>query len=163
MSPARSGLTSKGLGESAESLFFQSFNRNKKSVALDLAAPEGQEVFHALVRVADAMTCNLRGDVPGRLGMTYETLAAIKPQIVCCHLTAYGREGTRAAWPGYDYIVQAETGYFSINGEPDAPPSRFGLSIVDYMAGYCLALAIVSGVLDARGSGQGARYRRQPL
>ncbi len=144
-----------GLGESAESLFFQALNRSKKSIALDLAAPEGQEVFHALVRTADAVTCNLRGDVPGRLGLTYETLGAIKPQIVCAHLTAYGREGTRAAWPAYDYIVQAETGYFSLNGEPDAAPSRFGLSIVDYMAGYCLALSIVSGVLNARGSGRG--------
>ena len=143
------------LGETTESLFFQALNRNKKSIALDLSAPEGQEVFHALVRGADAVTCNLRGDVPGRLGLTYETLGAIKPAIVCCHLTAYGREGTRAAWPAYDYIVQAETGYFSLNGEPDASPSRFGLSIVDYMAGYCLALSIVSGVLNARGSGRG--------
>lgn len=143
------------LDETTESLFFQALNRGKKSIALDLSAPEGQEVFHALVRNADAVTCNLRGDVPGRLGLTYETLGAVKPQIVCCHLTAYGREGARAAWPAYDYIVQAETGYFSLNGEPDAAPSRFGLSIVDYMSGYCLALSIVSGVLNARGSGRG--------
>ena len=143
------------LGESTESLFFQALNRGKKSIAIDLAAPEGQEAFHALVRGADAVTCNLRGDVPGRLGITYEALGAIKPDIVCCHLTAYGREGSRAAWPAYDYIVQAETGYFSLNGEPDAAPSRFGLSIVDYMAGYGLALSIVSGVLNARGSGRG--------
>lgn len=143
------------LGETAESLFFQALNRGKKSIALDLSAPEGQEVFHALVHNSDAVTCNLRGDVPGRLGLTYAALGPIKPEIVCCHLTAYGREGLRAAWPAYDYIVQAETGYFSLNGEPDAAPSRFGLSIVDYMAGYCLALSIVSGVLNARSSGRG--------
>lgn len=143
------------LGETADSLFFQALNRGKKSVALDLTAPEGREAFHALVRGADAVACNLRGDVPARLGITYETLGAVKPEIVCCHLTGYGRTGSRAARPSYDYIVQAESGYFSLNGEPDAAPSRFGLSIVDYMAGYCLALSIVSGVLDARKTGRG--------
>lgn len=143
------------LGATADSLFFQALNRGKKSVALDLGAPEGRELFHALVRGADAVACNLRGDVPGRLGLTYETLGAIKPEIVCCHLTGYGRDGSRAARPSYDYIVQAESGYFSLNGEPDAAPSRFGLSIVDYMAGYCLALSIVSGVLGARTTGRG--------
>ena len=143
------------LGSTAESLFFQALNRGKKSVAVDLATPEGQEAFHALVRGADAVACNLRGDVPGRLGLAYQTLGAVKPEIVCCHLTGYGREGSRAAWPSYDYIVQAEGGLFSLNGEPDAPPSRFGLSVVDYMAGYCLALNVVSGVLAARRTGRG--------
>ncbi|HZD89113.1 MAG TPA: CoA transferase [Pseudolabrys sp.] len=143
------------LGDSTESLFFQALNRGKKSIAIDLSTPDGQKVFHALVHKADAVTCNLRGDVPGRLGLTYAALGQIKPDIVCCHLTAYGRDGSRAAWPAYDYIVQAETGYFSLNGEPDTAPSRFGLSIVDYMAGYCLALSIVSGVLNARTSSRG--------
>ncbi|MCG6121936.1 MAG: CoA transferase [Microvirga sp.] len=143
------------LGETAESLFFQSINRNKKSVGIDLASPEGQAVFHDLVRTADAVACNLRGDVPDRLGLTYETLRAVKEEIVCCHLTAYGRDNERAAWPGYDYLIQAEAGYFSLNGEPDAPPSRFGLSIVDFMTGYCLALSVVSGVMDARRRGRG--------
>ncbi|MEJ2433586.1 MAG: CoA transferase, partial [Pseudolabrys sp.] len=143
------------LGESAESLFFQALNRAKKSVALDLGTPEGQEAFHALVRTADTVACNLRGDVPERLGLTYEALGEVKPEIVCCHLTGYGREGSRAARPSYDYIVQAECGLFSLNGEPDSPPSRFGLSVVDHMAGYCLALNVVSGVLAARQSGRG--------
>ena len=143
------------LGATADSLFFQALNRGKKSVALDLAAPEGREAFHALVRGADAVACNLRGDVPGRLGLTYETLRTVKPEIVCCHLTGYGREGSRAARPAYDYLMQAEGGYFSLNGETDAAPSRFGLSIVDYKAGYCLALSIVSGVLSARKTGRG--------
>jgi succinate--hydroxymethylglutarate CoA-transferase len=146
------------LGESAESLFFQALNRAKKSVALDLGTPEGQEAFHALVRTADTVACNLRGDVPERLGLTYETLGEVKPEIVCCHLTGYGREGSRAARPSYDYIVQAECGLFSLNGEPDSPPSRFGLSVVDHMAGYCLALNVVSGVLAARQSGRGRDF-----
>lgn len=63
---------------------------------------------------------------------------------------------SRATWPGYDYLVQAETGYFAaLNGEPDATPSRFGLSIIDFMTGYCLAMSLVAGLLDARRSGVG--------
>ena len=143
------------LGDTAQSLFYQSINRNKKSVALDLTMPEGRAVFHDLVRGADAVACNLRGDVPDRLGLTYATLGAVNPKIACCHLTAYGRGGSRDKWPGYDYLIQAETGYFHLNGEPDSPPSRFGLSIVDFMTGYCLALATVSAVLEARQTGRG--------
>src|SRR6187402_2352228 len=88
----------KDLGEGAESLFFQALNCNKKSVALDLNSAEGQAVFHKLVAQADAVACNLRGDVPGKLGLTYDKLWKVKKDIVCCHLTAYGREGSRAAW-----------------------------------------------------------------
>jgi len=144
-----------GMGKTAESLFFQAINRNKRSVALDLATPEGHAAFMELARGADAIACNLRGDVPAKLGLTYKTLSAVNPKIVCAFLSAYGREGSRAAWPGYDYLIQAETGYFALNGEPDSPPSRFGLSIVDFMTGYCMALSLVSGVMAARESGVG--------
>jgi len=161
--PRDGGDVSRSLGpffgddvpESAASLFFAAINRNKRSLALDLAAPEGRAVFHRLVAGADAVACNLRGDVPGRLGLTYETLGQVKPSLVCAHLTAYGREGTRANWPGYDYLIQAEAGYFGINGDPDGPPARFGLSIVDFMTGYAMGLALVSAVLKARTSGVG--------
>jgi crotonobetainyl-CoA:carnitine CoA-transferase CaiB-like acyl-CoA transferase len=145
----------KDLGAGAESLFFQALNRNKKSVALDLNSADGQAVFHKLVEGADAVACNLRGDVPGKLGLTYDRLGPVKKDIVCCHLTAYGREGSRANWPGYDYLIQAECGYFYLNGEPDSAPSRFGLSIVDYATGYCLALSVLAGVMNARQTGKG--------
>jgi len=145
----------KRLGETSSSLFFQSINRNKKSASIDLSSAEGRSVFRDLVRTADAVACNLRGDVPAKLGITYEALAEVNPKIVCCFLSAYGREGSRAKWPGYDYLIQAETGYFSINGEPSSPPSRFGLSIVDFMSGYSLALSVVGGVLNARDTGKG--------
>ena len=122
------------------SLFYQSINRNKRSLTLDLSAAEGQEIFHALVATADAVTCNLRGDVPAKLGLTYATLGRINPKIVCSFLTAYGREGPRATWPGYDYLMQAEAGYLSLTGEPDGPPSRMGLSVVDLMTGVTALL-----------------------
>jgi succinate--hydroxymethylglutarate CoA-transferase len=140
---------------SARSFFFQSMNRNKRSVALDLAHSEGRAVFHDLVRSADAVTGNLRGDVPAKLGLDYATLGAIEPRIVCVHLTGYGRSGARASWPGYDFLMQAEAGYVLVTGEPGGPPTRMGLSIVDFMAGTTAALALVSGVLEARRTGRG--------
>jgi crotonobetainyl-CoA:carnitine CoA-transferase CaiB-like acyl-CoA transferase len=145
-----------GDGEStSSSLFYQSFNRNKRSLTLDLGTDDGQAVFRDLAKTADAVTCNLRGDVPAKLGLTYETLGALNPRIVCSFLTAYGREGPRATWPGYDYLMQAEAGYFSLTGEPDTPPTRFGLSIVDIMTGLALAYQTVSAILNARATGTG--------
>lgn len=138
-----------------DSLFFHSFNRNKRSLTLDLSRPEGQSVFHDLVRTADAVASNLRGDVPEKLGLVYATLRAHNPRIVCAHLSAYGRTGPRAAWPGFDYLMQAEAGYFSLTGEPDTPPTRFGLSIVDFMSGLGLAYALLAGLTGARATGVG--------
>ena len=143
-------------GESSSaSLFYQSVNRNKRSMTLDLSTPEGQAIFHDLAKTADAVTCNLRGDVPAKLGLTYETLGEINPRIVCSFLTAYGRTGPRATWPGYDYLMQAESGYFSLTGEPGTPPTRFGLSIVDLMTGLAMAYATVAAILNARTTGVG--------
>lgn len=144
-----------GAEDSDNSLFFQGINRNKRSIALDLTDDEGRAVFHDLVRSADAVAGNNRGDVHEKLGLTYAHLGAVKPEIVCAHLTGYGRGGSRANWPGYDYLMQAETGYFAVTGEPDGPPARMGLSIVDFMAGSYLALGIVSAVIQARETGKG--------
>jgi crotonobetainyl-CoA:carnitine CoA-transferase CaiB-like acyl-CoA transferase len=138
-----------------DSQFFHSFNRNKKSVTLDLKKPRAREVLHRLVGHADAVYDNLRGDLPAKLGLTYADLAPANRRIVCAHLSAYGRDGSRAHWPGYDYLMQAETGYLSLTGEPEGPPARMGLSIVDLMTGLFAAFALVSGVLAARESGEG--------
>lgn len=139
----------------AQSLFYQSLNRGKKSVTLNLLRPEGQAVFHKLVTQADVVSSNLRGDVPAKLGLTYAQLKQVNPRIVCAHLTGYGRDGERATWPGYDYLMQAEAGYFDLTGEPTSPPARMGLSMVDYMTGVLLALAAVSAVVRARQTGLG--------
>ncbi len=138
-----------------DSHFFHSFNRNKKSITLDLKKPRAREVLHRLVARADAVYDNLRGDLPAKLGLTYADLATANPKIVCAHLSAYGRDGSRAHWPGYDYLMQAETGYLSLTGEPDGPPARMGLSLVDLMTGLFAAFALVSGVLAARDTGKG--------
>lgn len=138
-----------------DSQFFQSFNRNKKSLRLDLKSERGQAVLRRLTAGADAVMNNLRGDQPAKLGLTYAALAAVKPSIVCVHLSAYGRDNERAGWPGYDYLMQAEAGYMHLTGEPDGPPARMGLSMVDYMTGTTTATALLAGVLGASRSGRG--------
>ncbi|HSE00896.1 MAG TPA: CoA transferase [Burkholderiales bacterium] len=138
-----------------DSEFFHSLNRNKKSLTLDLARPDGQAVLRDLARSADAVASNLRGDVPARLGLVYDRLRTANPRIVCAHLSAYGRSGPRADWPGFDYLMQAEAGYFSLTGEPGAPPARFGISMVDLMTGLGLAYALLAALTAARATGAG--------
>jgi crotonobetainyl-CoA:carnitine CoA-transferase CaiB-like acyl-CoA transferase len=138
-----------------DSQFFQTFNRNKKSITLDLKHPAGKEAFLALVKDADAVLDNLRGDLPARLGLTYDDLKQTNPRIVCAHLSAYGREGSRTSWPGYDYLMQAEAGHMSLTGEPESPPTRYGLSIVDLMTGLAAAFGLLAGVVGARATGKG--------
>ena len=157
--PADGGDVSRSVGPhffpDGDSHFFQAFNRNKRSITLNLKHPLAQDVLQKLVRTADATYDNLRGDQPEKLGVTYAQLSEFNPKIVCAHLSAYGREGPRKAWPGYDYLMQAEAGYLSLTGEPDGPPARMGLSIVDLMTGMNAAFALVSGVLSARATGRG--------
>ncbi|MDA0305015.1 MAG: CoA transferase [Proteobacteria bacterium] len=141
--------------DNGESQWFHAYNRNKKSLTLDLESDQGRQVLYDLVKSADALTSNLRGDVPEKLGLTYEHLKAHNPKIVCAHLSAYGRQGPRAAWPGFDYLMQAETGYFSLTGDPDHEPTRFGLSVVDQMTGLALGYAALCGIIRARASGDG--------
>ena len=138
-----------------DSHFFEAFNRNKKSLTLNLKHPESRAVFADLVKSADATFDNLRGDLAVKLGLTYADLAVHNPKIVCGHLSAYGRTGSRAAWPGYDYLMQAEAGYLSVTGEPEGPPARFGLSVVDLMTGVTAVTGLLAGIIDARANGKG--------
>ncbi|MEO5830422.1 MAG: CoA transferase, partial [Rhodanobacter sp.] len=142
------------LGE-GDSQFFQTFNLNKRSLRLDLKAAAGREVFERLVGSAAAVLNNLRGDQPAKLGLDYATLGKLNPKIVCAHLSAYGRDNERAAWPGYDYLMQAEAGFMALTGEPGQPPSRFGLSMVDYMTGTTMAMGLLAALLGAGRSGIG--------
>ena len=145
-----------GLDRTAASVLFQALNLNKRSVTLDLSRPEGRVVLARLAAGADALIHNLRGDVPARLGLTRADLAAANPRLVVVHLTGYGREPERADWPGYDFLMQAEAGHFALTGEPDSAPTRFGLPMIDYAAGLSAALGLVSAVMAARTSGEGA-------
>jgi len=141
--------------DGSDSLYFESFNRGKKSIVLDLKNAAGREVFERLVATADAVYSNLRGDQPERLGITYAQLAPLNPRIVCVALTGYGRTGPGAQLPGYDALIQAEAGWAALTGDPDGPPTKSGLSLADYIAGLTAALGLLAGVIEARRTGQG--------
>ena len=138
-----------------DSIYFQSFNRNKKSITLNLGHPRAQEVLHPLVAISHGVFNNLRGDVPAKLGLDYASLGSVNPAIVCCSLSAFGRTGTRASEPGYDYLMQGYTGWMSITGEPGTPPQKTGLSLVDLSAGMMADLGMMSAILRARETGLG--------
>jgi crotonobetainyl-CoA:carnitine CoA-transferase CaiB-like acyl-CoA transferase len=139
----------------ADSEYFQSWNAGKHSITLDLKSPQGREAFEALVAESEAVVNNLRGDLPEKLGIDYASLKSLNPSIVCLHISAYGRDNERKAWPGYDYLMQAEAGLMSITGEPNSPPCRFGPSIVDYMTGMVGMVGLLSCLMRARATGQG--------
>jgi crotonobetainyl-CoA:carnitine CoA-transferase CaiB-like acyl-CoA transferase len=138
-----------------DSQFYQTFNLGKKSLALDLRAPEGRAVLERLIPSADIVLNNLRGDQPGKLRLTYADMAPLNPRLVCGHLSGYGRSGPRATWPAYDYLMQAEAGFLHVTGEPGTPPIRMGLSIVDYLSGITLAYACTAALVGALKSGRG--------
>jgi len=138
-----------------DSLYFQAFNRGKKSLALDLRHPEAAGVLHDLVRVSHAVYNNLRGDLPAKLGLTYETLGRVNPAIVCCSLSGFGMTGPRAAEPAYDYLIQGYAGWMALTGEPDGPPGKCGVSVVDFAGGYVSIVGLMAGLWDAQRTGRG--------
>lgn len=138
-----------------DGLYYQSFNRNTRSITLNLREPDGRRIFRELAGRADAVFNNLRGDQPESLGLTYDALKDVNPALVCVSLSGFGRTGPRAAEPGYDYLIQACSGFMSLTGHPDGPPERAGVSIVDYAGGLAAALALVTGIHQARRTGVG--------
>ncbi|HXQ21079.1 MAG TPA: CoA transferase [Candidatus Acidoferrales bacterium] len=142
--------------EDGDSPYFQSLNRNAKSVTLNLRVPQGRELLHRLVQVSDAVYANPRGDLPAKLGFDYASLKDVNPRIVCCALTGFGKTGPHAADPGYDFLVQALAGFMSVTGDPGAPPTRCGVSIVDFSGGLTSAVGLLIGLLRARATGVGS-------
>jgi crotonobetainyl-CoA:carnitine CoA-transferase CaiB-like acyl-CoA transferase len=129
-----------------EAAYFLSVNRGKRSVALDLARPEGQEVVRRLVRSADVVVENFRAGTAERLGVGYEQLARERPGLVYCSITGFGDPR-----PGYDFVVQAESGLMAITGEADGEPVKVGVAVVDVLAGYAAATAILAAALEGEG------------
>jgi crotonobetainyl-CoA:carnitine CoA-transferase CaiB-like acyl-CoA transferase len=141
--------------EGEDSLFFETFNRNKRSISLDLAGPAGRAVFEDLVKVSDVVYSNLRGDVPKKIRITYDDLKHLNPAIVCVSLTGFGMTGPRSKEPGYDYVLQGLAGWMDLTGEPDGPPTKSGLSLVDYSGGFVAAISLLAGLHAARRDGVG--------
>jgi len=138
-----------------DGLYYQAFNRGTRSLTLNLRHPEGQALLRQLVARVDAVFNNLRGDLPATLGLDYAALRDANPRVVCCSLTGFGRTGPRRAEPAYDYLLQAYAGFMSVTGEPDAPPTKCGVSIVDFAGGMLSALALMIGLHRARATGVG--------
>src|SRR5262245_17691506 len=138
-----------------QSHYYQTWNMNKRSIALDIKSAAGRAAFEQLLPSADAVLNNLRGDQAAKLKLDYANLKAINAKIVCLHISAYGRDNARKGWPGYDFLMQAEAGLMSLTGEPEQPPARLGASMIDYMTGATGAVGLISCIMRARQSGIG--------
>jgi len=132
-------------------------DRNKLGVTLDLKTPTGLELFRELVKHADVVTENWSVGTMERLGLGYEALRSVNPTLIYASITAFGQTGPYASQRGYDMLAQAISGYMSITGYPDGPPTRSGQSISDYYAGMLCAFSIVSALHYRRRTGKGQR------
>ena len=141
--------------QDGSSLFFESFNRNKRSMSLDLRTPRGRRIFEELVRDADAVFSNLRGDEAAKLRLRYADLAEINRRIVCVSLSGFGNTGPRATQGAYDVTIQALAGWMSVTGGPAEAPTKSGLSLVDFASGYVAAIGLLAAVWRARRDGVG--------
>lgn len=140
-----------------ESTYFLSVNRNKRSIALDLKTESGRDLALKLARQSDVLLENFRPGVMESLGLGYEQLKQINPRLVYCAITGYGAAGPLADRPGYDVITQGLGGLMSVTGEPDGPPMRVGVAIVDLVTGLYSAIAILGALQSRNRSGNGQR------
>jgi len=134
---------------------FQNLHRNKRSLTLNLKAPEGQAIFKKLVRNADVVIENYRPDVKFRLGVDYETLKAINPRLVYASISGFGQDGPYANRPGLDQVVQGMGGLMSITGLPGQGPVRAGIAISDSSAGIYCSFGILLALLQRERTGKG--------
>lgn len=140
-----------------EATYFLSVNRNKKSLTLDLKARDGQEILRRLLASADVVVENFRPGTMERLGFGYETLERANPRLIYCSISGFGESGPEAHRPGYDLIVQGESGVMDITGFPDGPPVKVGNSIGDLVAGMAAAQGITLALLSRSQTGKGQK------
>jgi crotonobetainyl-CoA:carnitine CoA-transferase CaiB-like acyl-CoA transferase len=144
--------------DTAESAYFQSANRNKRSMTVDLAQPRGQQIVKALAADADVFIENFRVGTLKRFGLDSDTLRSVNPKLVYCTISAWGQDGTRSSEPGYDAMMQASGGLMSITGAPDGDgggPQKVGVAIADIMAGMYATTAILAALHARKHSGSG--------
>ena len=140
-----------------EATYFLSVNRNKKSLTLDLKAPDGQEILRRLLAAADVVVENFRPGTMERLGFGYEVLRRANPRLIYCSISGFGESGPEAHRPGYDLIVQGESGVMDITGFPDGPPVKVGNSIGDLVAGMAAAQGVTLALLSRSQTGKGQK------
>ena len=138
-----------------EGHFYLAFNRNKKSVAIDMKAPAGLKLIYQLIKRSDVMVENFRPGVTTRLGVDYGTVSKLNPSLIYCSVSAYGQQGMLSALPGVDPIFQAEMGLMSVTGVPDGEPMRHPVSIIDMLTSLYASTAVASAIVDQQATGTG--------
>ena len=137
------------------STFFLGLNRSKKSVALDLKSESGAAALRRLIPTADVLIENFRPGSLAKLGFSYETVSESNPRLVYCSITGYGQVGSKKDLPGYDAVIQAESGLMDVTGHPGGPPTRVGVAITDYLAGLYAMNGILLALRDRDRTGRG--------
>ena len=140
-----------------DAAYFLGINRNKRSLTLNMAVPEGQKVLAGLVEKADVLIDNFRIGTLEKWGFTEAWFEAHAPRLIRCSITGYGTSGPRAALPGYDFILQAESGLMSICGEPGGVPTKYGVAIVDVCTGMLASNAILAAINARHRTGKGQK------
>ncbi len=144
-----------GAAVNGYSLYFATFNRNKRSLTLDLRSEDGKDILRRLIRGADVVVNNYRPGVMDRMGFGRDALLALKPDIVSCHVTGFGLDGPYKDRPSFDFIAQAMSGFMSVNGEADGPPMRAAPPISDLVAGSQAAMGILAALVRRGRTGRG--------
>jgi len=138
-----------------ETTYYNSMNRNKRSVTVDLQTPEGVKIIHDLLPRCDVVIQNFKTGGAEKLGLGYEQLKAIKPGLIYCSVAGYDSSGPEAKRPGYDLVIQGEAGLMALNGEATQPPLKFGVAAVDMMTGMYAAQAVLAALFQRSRTGQG--------
>ncbi|WP_119967564.1 CaiB/BaiF CoA transferase family protein [Simplicispira lacusdiani] len=138
-----------------ETTYYNSMNRNKRSVTVDLQTPEGVKIIHGLLPQCDVVIQNFKTGGAEKLGLGYEQLKAIKPDLIYCSVAGYDSSGPEAKRPGYDLVIQGEAGLMALNGEASQPPLKFGVAAVDMMTGMYAAQAVLAALFQRSRTGQG--------
>ncbi|NQU70802.1 MAG: CoA transferase [Rhodospirillales bacterium] len=141
--------------DTRESAYFMSANRNKRSLALDINKPEGQEIVRRLIKDADVVVENFKTGNLARYGLGYDDVKVDNPKLVYCSITGFGQTGPYAERPGYDFLIQAMGGIMSLTGEPDGEPQKVGVPIADIMSGMFAGVAVCAALRHAEVTGQG--------
>lgn len=135
--------------------YFDSVNRNKRSIGVDLATPEGLAIVQALARDSDVVIQNFKAGGADRLGLGYAQLSADNPGLIYCSISGYAPDGPDATRPGYDLVVQGESGLMALNGEASQPPLKFGVAAVDLFTGQYAAQAVLAALFARARTGKG--------
>lgn len=138
-----------------ETTYYNSMNRNKRSITVDLQTPEGVKIIHDLLPQCDVVVQNFKTGGAEKLGLGYEQLKAIKPDLIYCSVAGYDSSGPEAKRPGYDLVIQGESGLMALNGEANTPPLKFGVAVVDLMTGMYAAQAVLAALFQRTRTGKG--------